>query len=514
MAGRVADGEFQGAGEGAKDRYTILLDTNVFIALEPTSPAVEPRLRQGAELLRHAREAGHKIFLSSDSLHDISRDPNVARRSANQLLAQKYLTLDSVIVPHDLLEILGEEAPPPGRHSNNDVDLSLLAVLWLGVVDLFVTDDHALRRRGVRAGLGDRILTVDEAAELFRRLAPKPYASPPAVLELRTFGLDLTDPIMESLRQDYAPFDSWIRKTFSAPGRPAWVILDDHQRYAALMIVKERGNQGEAPGRRPLKLCTFKVAPGAMGRSYGELLLKTLFGFAQKGGYDSIFVTCFLKHERLIELLGDFGFADDGPSTDNPDEHRFVKMTRPDRLAETPALEAHRAFGPPFVHPRARIFVVPVRPVWHDVLFPDASMGLDIWLGSMTFGNALRKAYVSASNTRAVGPGDILLFYRSKDLGAATVVGVVEDVRICSDTDTARRFVGRRTVYQPEDLRTMIEDHGMLHAMTFRQDRILDKPLTLADLKKNGVLNGPPQSITEVRGRGRTWMHRHLAESQ
>lgn len=494
-------------------RFMLLLDTNEFIALEPASRKLEPALPRAADLVRLAHEGGHRFFLSAASLRDIRQDGDADRRATNLALARKYPMLQPISPPAALLDALGETAPPPGRDSNDDRDLELLCALWADAVDFLVTEDERLRRRAVRAGFVDRVFNVAEAAAFLERLVPRATAPPPAVDALVSYQLDTADPIFESLRGDYPGFDDWLKKVRGAH-RPAWVIRDAG-RYGAIMLVKdEADNELGLPGR-VLKLSTFKVADDVAGRSYGELLLKTLFTHLHDGDYDTVYVTTFPKQVRLIELLMAFGFQSLNETTNDNTELVLVKYRRPVDPEERDPLEAHRRHGPPYVHPGSRVFVVPVQPQWHDALFPEFEMGrLDVWTGLHPYGNALRKAYVSGTRSRMVAAGDALLFYRTDDLQAATVVGVVEDVRVSSDPETIRRFVGRRTVYTPDELTSMARRHGELHAMIFRQDRLLDPTWSIGTLAGIGVLNGPPQSITEVRPGGRAWVHQELGASQ
>ncbi len=249
--------------------FALLLDTNAFIALEPTSPSFEADLPDAAELVRLAQAEKHDFFLAAGTFIDIDRDPRADRRAANHALAGKYQRLDPIPPPAGLLAALGEQAPPAGRNANDDVDLEMLAAVWVGAVDFLVTQDDRLRRRGTRAGLGDRIVTIVEAVAFLQRLVPRASVPPPAVESLRTYNLDLADPIFDSLREAYAGFDAWMRHIRIAPGRPAWVIRDDDGGYGASMIVKDEP-QGASPYTgRVLKLCTFKVAEHVYGRAYG-----------------------------------------------------------------------------------------------------------------------------------------------------------------------------------------------------------------------------------------------------
>lgn len=494
-------------------QFALLLDTNAFIALEPTSSTTEPGLPAAAELVRLAQQDHHRFFLSAATEKDIARDKDPARRATNRALSRKYQQLAPIDPAADLLAALGERRPPPDRNSNDDIDLEMLAALWANAVDFLVTDDERLRRRGARAGLGERILRIVEAAALLQRLTPSAAVPPPAVDALRTYQLDFSDPIFNSLREDY-DFDTWLAKICLAPGRPAWVIKTDNGSYGAIMIVKdeEPGTLG-LPGKI-LKLSTFKVAEHAYGRSYGELLLKTLFAHADRGAFDTVYVTAFPKQDRLIEMLDDFGFVEHPERVSGGEELVFAKYRRPVDTTITDPLTSHRVHGPPYIHPASRVFVVPVQPQWHDALFPDAQGGFWFWGGATPHGNALRKAYVSGTRSRLIGAGDAVLFYRSTDLQEVSVVGVVEDVRVSSDPEVIRRFVGRRTVYRPDQIADMAAKHGTLHAMIFRQDRMMDPPWPLRELRFQGVVNAAPQSITEVRAGGTPWVHQRLVESQ
>lgn len=430
----------------------------------------------------------------------------------SESLLLKYPMLGGIAPPQGLLDALRETAPPPGRSSNDDNDLEMISALWVGAVDFLVTDDDRLRRRAARAGLEERVFTIAEAAAFLERLVPRATAPPPAVEMLKAYQLDVADPIFDSLREDYEGFDEWLRTKAAADHRPAWIIRGDTG-YSALMIGKnEDGAEMGLPGA-VFKVSTFKVAAHAAGRSYGELMLKALFGHTHAADMDTIYLTVFDKHAGLVDLIESFGFERLGNTTDRG-EAVLVKYRRPGILTGLDELTAHRRYGPPFIHPGSRLFTVPITPNWHDALFPEAQLGLDVWSGRHPYGNALRKAYVSGTRSRLVSAGATILFYRSEDLRAVTVAGVVEDVRVSASADRIAQFVGRRTVYTPEDLAAMASEHGELHAMIFRQDRILERPWPLRDLRLMGALNGSPQSITEIRKGGRAWVLDQLAASQ
>lgn len=488
----------------------LLLDTNAFIALEPASAHTEAGLEYGAELARLAAEGGHRLYLHEATRRDFARDHDQARRQAHLALARKYTVLSGLpkSTTAGLLARLDLVAPPPPA-SNDAVDLEMLAAVHAVAVDYLVTDDRNLRRRAQRAGLSENVLPLAEAVQLLRDLSRRPLRPLPAVDHVVSYQLDPTDPIFESLREDYAPkFDRWfddVRKEH----RPAWVISAEG-RYAAVMIVKEESDEPYGLPGRVLKLSTFKVTDAAHGRRFGELLLKTLFLHAQHNDYESIYVTVFDKHATLIELLTAFGFRDHGQS--GLYERVLVKQLRPtDRRTVSDPLSFHITYGPPAIDTQAPFFVVPVKPEWHDLLFPEYAAQLSLWTGEHPYGNALRKAYLCNAATRLVQPGATLLFYRSHNLPAVTAVGVVEEVLESRSPEEIARRVGRRTVYTLDDIAELCRAARPVLALLFRQDRLLEPTWPRSELDVASVINGHPQSITEVRNEeGRRWLQERL----
>lgn len=490
-------------------RLKLLLDTNAFIALEPTSTTTEVGLLSGVELLRLADDGGHGIYLAAATRTDLARDRDVARRNARLKMMSKYRSL-AALRPSDDLIRRADSGKEHDRTSNDGVDLELLAAVDVGVVDYLVTDDVKLRRRARRAGLYERVLPIAEAAELLRNLLPGEATPPPAVEVLGVYQLDHSDEIFTSLREDYDDFDAWLKKIIYEH-RKAHLISDEDGRYSGLMIIKDEPDDDlDLPGK-VLKVSTLKVAEHARGRKYGELLLRHLFAVAHTRSFDHIYITAHGKHDELIELLLGFGFevhAEPRPTG----ETVLVKHLRPTTIDEADPLSMHVRYGPPYVDPRSKIFVVPIRPHLHERLFPDASILLDFWSGETSFGNALRKAYISRANTRTVEPGDTLLFYRSEDTQAVIMIGVVEEVRECATPEEVLRFVSRRTVYSVGEIERMSAG-GMIHAMLFRQDRMLPRSWSLDELISQKVLKGPPQSITRTKEVGAFWVHQQLGES-
>src|ERR1019366_2944982 len=104
---------------------------------------------------------------------------------------------------------------------------------------------------------------------------------------------------------------------------------------------------------------------------------------------------------------------------------------------------------------------------------------------------------LSRSSISLLAPGDLIIFYRSHDKRAATVIGVVEETFRSHDPVELRRFVGPRTVYSDDEINAMCAMGDVL-AILFRQDRCLSTVWPLSLLKENKVVKAAPQTIQQV----------------
>jgi len=363
----------------------LLLDTNVLIPLEPaTATDLEPDSELAARLWRLAHAAGHTVFLHPASQFDLSRDKNKSRASLRRVLVAKYSMLPD---PPPISLKLGEIIGTPDHGSNDWVDNCLVGALHADAVDFLVSQDKGVRAKARRLSIHDRVLTLDEAIRLLDGKAS--VSAPPAVKAVKVHALPSDDPIFGSFREDYPGFDEWFRKC-CREHRQAWKI-DGNPGLAGFCIVKDESDGALDVGPRPLKICSFKVAPEYNGFKYGELLLKTLFEHAATRDLTGMFVTVFEKQGALIELLVDFGFQQ------RPERSSLGELVFAKRLIPTPdvtGLEYHVAFGPPRFDAARPWYIVPIQPRYSDVLFPETAPSRELFEGQFAFGNAIKKAYL------------------------------------------------------------------------------------------------------------------------
>lgn len=503
-------GENLNAAETLRTRF--LLDTNAFIALEPFDGQMEPGLGPGATFMRLAMKQRNRVFVHPATRDELAEGKDKTRTTQRIAELGKIEMLAEVPISSRLTDELG----PVVVDSNDHRDLRILAALHANAVNFLVTDDVPLAKRAKRVGLGDRILTLADAAGMLESLEPATVLPPPKVMPVESYALDLDQNIFASIRLDYEGFDAWIDKVRGdSPNRECFVITEDDGTYAAIAILKTSEPVSECPYALPqpiAKISTFKVEPDFRGHRYGELLLKAVLRSHYEHGAGSAYVEVWERHQRLIEFMEMFGYTDAGRSARG--EIVLAKRYQPRDTSMSP-LEFHIAYGPPAVSDQANLFVIPIVERWHDQLFPECIPEADQLMfpgldgTTHPWGNALRKAYLCNSTTKQIEPGDAILFYRS-GLQIVSVVGVVEETRRTSSPDEVLNLVGGRTVYGRSDIAQLASHSSQVLVVLFRQDRNVDPGWSLAELQDHGVLKAPPQTVTKVREAGARWVHQQL----
>jgi hypothetical protein len=498
-------------------RLRFLLDTNVFIALEPYVGGMEAGIEPAAELVRLTNKQGHRLFVHPATRDDLLQGVNASRRSQALAELSKFEMLAESPISTDLRMKAGDSA----EGSNDHRDLRLLAALAARAATYLVTEDVRLRRRALRCELGDSTLSLAEAAELLLGLEPLVNEPPPTVERLEAYALDTDQEIFESLHDDYDGFDDWLQRMRSdSENRDCYIVRGSDDNYAAVALVKRLESDCPYNFTQPVaKVTTFKVGSGHGGRRYGELLLKALFAAANTRHSASLYIEVLPKHSVLVDFLGEFGLVDSDQRTQR-DEIVLSKVLRPPvGGSDEDSFAFHMMHGPPAVSPHASVFLVPIKSQWHAQLFPDAPTAHELTrqlplpgLARTThpWGNALRKAYLCSSPSNQLARGDALLFYRSGEGHFVTAVGVVEHTLRSSDPNEILSIVGGRTVYSPGEVAQMCRGVRDVLVILFRQDRFINPAWGLSDLQLAGVVNRWPQSITQVHTEGAQWVHRNL----
>jgi GNAT superfamily N-acetyltransferase len=451
-----------------------------------------------------------RIFVHEASLQDVARDKNITRRKITESKIEKFEVLRGVPTPSQ--SELERRFGTIVKH-NDLIDCTLLFALEQRVVAFLVTQDAGLQKRATAHGLGGRVFTVEEAVEWLRQAYEPKNVVLPYIEDRYCYEISSDDPMFNTLRADYPQFDAWFRDKCVATHRKCWRLAVGGETAGLLIWKNEEPGDTTAKlaGDRILKICTFKVSDRYLGEKFGELLLKQVLWFAQRNRYQVTYVTVYPRHVTLVSLLEEFGFRRTLGDASLGEELQYEKAMGSGPVADVGSpLALDREHYPRFVDDaRVRILCVPIRPAYHRLLFPEKAEMVRPTLFGVTDatrapGNTIRKVYLCRSTITKMSPGDVLLFYMSKDpeyLYSQTMasVGVVVDVEQTCDIDELFRMTAKRSVYPDDELRAMLaEKETPLKVIDFLLVGHFDAPVPWKELKAISVLNAPPQSIVEV----------------
>lgn len=488
---------------------TYLIDTNVTIGLEDNH-RVQPAF---AALLNLAATYKVDILVHEAARDDIQRDKDAKRRDISLSKLAKFQLLRKV---RGLGRAELEQRFGPFARQNDVVDATLLDAVERGAADFLVTEDRGLHERARRASaeLGRRVLFVADAVQLLRTTYES--VAPPVryVEEITANEIQLSDDIFDSLREDYAPFDSWWREKCVRERRPCWAVFDEG--LAGLIVRKnETGADTDATEKaaKILKICTFKVRPEKRGVKLGELLLKKVFWFAQANNYDLVYTTTKKAQTALIDLLEYYGFK----HTRTKEDGELIYEKPFSRAALLPAdgvsnFDLNRLNYPRFVaRSGVRAFGVPIKEDYHDTLYPDLRNPIQTDLfevpgggsGPNRPGNTIRKVYLCRAKSALGPPGSLLFFYKGKSQDppsqALTAIGVFEDWSKAASTKDLMHLAGGRSVYSESQLIGWAATAAQpVKVINYLLAAYIEPAISLEELRTLGVIPGhPPQSIFE-----------------
>ena len=222
-----------------------------------------------------------------------------------------------------------------------------------------------------------------------------------------------------------------------------------------------------------LKLCTFKVASYATGTKMGERLLFSAFQFSLLNDIGFIYLTLYReKQQPLIDLLESFGFKEIGTRKDEVVYGKYTKNNLSSEDIDDKYLY-DVTFYPSFKDTNeVKKFLLPIRPSYHERLFPDCYKAqMSFFKDELSYYTSesftIRKSYISKKNSRKMAPGDLVLFYRSRDLRSIQVLGFVDDVKYLDNIEDIIDMVKKRTVYSRSEIEEMLDKSNKLLVINF-----------------------------------------------
>ena len=480
----------------------VLIDTNIFISREDYK-AVPANLSFLLELFAKNRV---KIYIHPRSREDIKRDSDLERM---QISLSKMASYPELISPPggqndpEFIGIVGDS-----ENMREVVDNELLYAVYKDAVNFLITNDKGILNKAQKIGLSERVMNVDEGLEFFSRQFVRYLSAPtPAIKRTPVYNLDLSDPIFDGLKGEYPNFENWWKK-ISSEGRMASIYEWDKKNLGGILIFNEENEPIDSippiPKGRRLKICTFKVS--YQGQKLGELFLKLAIRHAIENSLNEIYLTHYSKGEdELVNLIEQYGFFKIAKKNNGEDIYfkTFKKDVQKKDIENISPVELNKKYYPTFYDgPRVRKHIIPIRPEYHDRLFIEYRHRIPtIFEGAgelITEGNTIKKAYICHTMSKKLNPGDILLFYRSKDRKELTSVCTAEKIfQEIKRYEEVIKIVGKRTVYTRNELSEILND-GPATIIIFLLHFELKRYISLRNLQEAGVVRRAPRSVMEI----------------
>jgi len=482
----------------------ILFDTNILIYREDDR-ILSSDIQELQQLLNRVKAT---ILVHPLSLVELENDKDKSRKEKIKSKIKTYVILAEYPEPDndsDFLKTVGVE-----NNKNNAIDTVILYAMYRNAADFLITEDRDIHKKAARIGIGDRVLLIADAIQIFKGYLPREELRHPLALEkVPVYTLDINDPIFDSLKAQYSEFETkWFPK-ISKEGREGWVYYryansGTDKKIGALLIYNIEDEAIDSippfPKERRLKINTFKVTH--IGHKIGELFIKLSIDYAIQNEISSIYLTHFTeKEDPLVDLISHYGFVKVAINSRGEDIYTKELIIDKEKLKSLSPMDITRQFYPIFYDgPNVKKFAVPIYPQFHDMLFTDYAGRVptpEEHSGELlTEGNAITKAYLCHSQIRKIKSGDLLLFYRTSPSQVITSIGVVESVYPgMYNSDEIMNLVAKRTVFSKEEIDGMRKP---LLIILFRHHFHFKNNLTLVRLMEMGILSGAPQSISEI----------------
>ena len=481
----------------------ILLDTNLIIHREAATVVRDDI----GEVYRWIDNLKYEKFIHPDTVKELSshKDERVVRSMTAKIGAYNQLrtiTPDS----NEIVNLRLNDTTP------QDVcDTNIIKELHSGKVDILISEDNGLHRKAGILGVSEKVYTIEDFLQKVRIENPELTSYKVLSIKKKYFGnIDIAnEPFFETFIEDYKGFSEWFKKKSE---EEAYVCYSAKQGLVAFLYVK-RENEDEnysniSPTfqkKKRLKIGTLKVVQ--TGYRIGERFLKIVFDNALASRVDEIYVTIFEKRKdqlRLISLLEEWGFKRHGTkSSESGEEAVFVRDFSPSFNPNDPRLTY------PYLSKKGSKFIVPIYPGYHE-MFPDSKLRTEDpsnYAKIVPYQNSLEKVYVSRSIERGLSPGDIIVFYRTKDKrpgyysSVTTTLGVVKSVNLNIETfEELKIACGKRTVLTESELERFckINPDYPPFVVNFLYIYSFPKRLNLKKLTELGIIKSAPRGFERL----------------
>lgn len=485
----------------------VLLDTNIIIHRE------NKRVSNSSIglLFRWIDKLKYTKVIHPFSVEEIKRYKDPETHDVMAVKLEAYEQLKTVQEPDSVF--LTEHGI--SEHGVNDhVDNCLLYEVFLGRVDVLITEDVKLRKKAELLGIASKVPSINQFISTATAMFPEQREYNVLSVKRCPLGkLDISDPFFDSFKRDYKEFVPWFNKKCD---KAVYVCHSDAGDIQGLLYIKtedEAENYGNItpvlPPKKRLKVGTFKVE--STGFRLGERFVKIIFDNALYSKVDEAYVTLFEAREELAalaELLKRWGFIKHGiKKTANGEETVLVKKFN----SYNPEMSVKANF-PNMVFDGRKKFIMPILPQYHTTLLPDSKLKRGEVINlveNLPHRYALQKVYITFSPEGSAAPGDLILFYRMgpKDenktySSVLSTVGVVDELITSFKTkDEYLSHCQNRSVFTDQELEDFwTKQRRNLKILKFIYVDTLSKKPTLKDLWDQKVLKFPngPRPFTPI----------------
>lgn len=430
-----------------------LLDTNIIIHREANKI-----VSQDIGILYRWLDRGqYTKCIHSATIEEVKKNPN---KETVDLFLVKLESYEVIDIPSPLQDEVKKMSDQLDTTDNDKVDTILLNEVFVGRVDILITEDKKIHKKALELGIQDKVFTIDSFLE--KTFAEHPELVNYKVLNVQKlkFGkIDLNDTFFDTLKEDYIGFDKWFIKKYD---EEAYITINSNNgmllSFLYLKVEDENENYSNinpqfSPKRR-LKIGTFKVISN--GFRLGERFVKIIFDNALKNHVQEIYVTIYDKRpeqRRLIDLLEQWGFVLWG--TKGEGELVYVRDFSPKFDIEN--LKAYF----PYISKGKNAYIVPIYPEYHTELLPDSILNTESpeeFIEDFPHRNCINKVYVSRAMEPYPSVGDILVFYRTGGYYKSVVTTIGEVLEVKTDFQDENDFIlycRKKSVYPEQALREM-----------------------------------------------------------
>ena len=185
-----------------------LLDTNIIIHREANKI-----VSQDIGILYRWLDRGqYTKCIHSATIEEVKKNPN---KETVDLFLVKLESYEVIDIPSPLQDEVKKVSDQLDTTDNDKVDTVLLNEVFVGRVDILITEDKKIHKKALELGIQDKVFTIDSFLE--KTFAEHPELVNYKVLNVQKlkFGkIDLNDTFFDTLKEDYIGFDKWFIKKY------------------------------------------------------------------------------------------------------------------------------------------------------------------------------------------------------------------------------------------------------------------------------------------------------------